>query len=362
MQKDYDTFWSELSHAYPKSKGELRLPIATSLQTIDEIDLGKTLTELKELLQIFLDKFANPETARINAVQADEEWITPCINEDFTGIVRFDCVLNQDNEVKILELNTDYPDGLLMHDRTYSITSDKTCTLHEDLYLKYFKDKSHKIHIAYPEDAFFLDAYYLEKEVLERNGYTVTIGDILEAKATKTIRRCIEVSKMHNAHIPHLLQESDHQLNSLSLRTLGYKHLLSKIDHPLIPKTIPCTKETVAELNTQKDKWLLKPSQGCEGNGINFGKDMTGEDWLEKTTQLCEQNYIAQEYVDTKKRDITFYDNGGTITKNLYFDFCPHFFISNGVITGAGHTLMRFSENKVMNVTQGGGIGYHVVP
>jgi hypothetical protein len=52
------------------------------------------------------------------------------------------------------------------------------------------------------------------------------------------------------------------------------------------------------------------------------------------------------------------YENGGTIEKEVYFDICPHLFVKHGKIIWDGLVLMRFSENRILNVAQWGWIGY----
>jgi hypothetical protein len=50
---------------------------------------------------------------------------------------------------KILEINADYPDGLLMHDATYSLLSGAPTTKNLDGYLQLF-EHSDTIFILYP--------------------------------------------------------------------------------------------------------------------------------------------------------------------------------------------------------------------
>ena len=69
-------------------------------------------------------------------------------------------------------------------------------------------------------------------------------------------------------------------------------------------------------------------------------------------------NYIVQEFVDMQKMKVSLYENGGIIEKELYFDLCPHLFVKEGKIIGDGLVLMRFSENRILNVAQWWWIGY----
>lgn len=51
---NYQSFWSQLSRHYPKSHGELRLPIATGLQHLD-LDIPKLLSDLRGISEKMMD-------------------------------------------------------------------------------------------------------------------------------------------------------------------------------------------------------------------------------------------------------------------------------------------------------------------
>lgn len=74
-----------------------------------------------------------------------------------------------------MEINADYPDGLLMHDATYSLLSGSSTTKNLDLYLQLF-DKTDTILILYPAESTFVDAYYTEYNLLTQYGYRCYIG------------------------------------------------------------------------------------------------------------------------------------------------------------------------------------------
>lgn len=95
---------------------------------------------------------------------------------EFTGIVRVDCVLNQEKVLKILEINADYPDGLILHDFTYSaLLGEGKKSLHRDQFLQLFDPKK-RILIMYKEGSFFKDAYYQEFLTLKEAGFEVYFG------------------------------------------------------------------------------------------------------------------------------------------------------------------------------------------
>lgn len=359
--KSYEQFWAELAPAYPVSKGAMRLPIATTLQTIPELDMEVVLGELQGILQQLLDDPDVQAGAQLRAKEAGEEFLTPLIDANYSGVVRFDCVVADNGAVKILELNADYPDGLLLHDYTYSALAGTACTLHRDAYVRYFA-AADRVHISHPAEAGFLDAYYVEKEALEAAGHAVSIGAVPTDEATVWHRRCAEVGKMQSAELAHWGRMEAQHLNSFALRTLGYKALLSTLTHPYVPQTLSLDTKAAREMvAADPARFVLKPSNGCEGYGLHFGHTYTQAAWR-RHVEALPLGYIAQEFVSLPKRQVDVYADGAVQTDAYYYDFCPHFFIRDGKVTDVGHILMRFSQSPVVNVTQGGAIGYHRLP
>jgi len=358
--KTFEQFWSELSPAYPISKGAMRLPIVTTLQTLPGLDMALVLADLQTLLEGMLEKHATAAGATARAESAGESAIVPLIISDYTGVVRFDCVLDDTGAVKVLELNADYPDGLLLHDATYSALTDSVCTLHTDNYLKLFSNQA-AVHISHPAEAVFLDAFYTEKLALEAAGHQVSIGAVSPSAPLQYHRRGIEVSKMSVQDLQQWQGIDVQHINSFALRTLGYKDLLADSTHPYIPQTILLDATNRAEVAVAPAKWVLKPANGCEGQGIYFGKNYEESKWKQLLDTLP-IGYIAQEFVSLPKQSISIYIDGDIKERELFYDFCPHFFIQSGRVVGTGHILMRFSESPVVNVSQGGAIGYHQAP
>lgn len=354
-QRSYDDFWSELSNYYPVSKGTLRLPVVTSPITIEGFNHSQLVKELGVLLQEMLSIYGTKSSAVERARDAQEEYITPLITDNFTGVVRFDCAIDDTTgDVKILEINCDYPDGLLMHDNTYSVLSDSQTTLHKDL-LRILTDNAKHIHILHPENAFFLDAYQTEADF-----FKATIGSNLPSTTDElVVRRCREVSKFDAQTLREMAQTSAQYINSFALRTLGYKDLLASLPHTLVPQTYILNNENKPLIENNRERFIIKPKNGCEGANIYFGHTLEQSAWKALLDKKLSNNYIAQEFINMQRMEIDLYDTGEIVTKNLYYDICPHFFIKNGEVVGVGHTLMRFSENPVVNVSQGGGIGYY---
>lgn len=358
----YQQFWEKLSPCYPISKGKFKLPIATELFALPGKQHEVLIQELTVVLESLLREHASKEAAILRATEAGEERIIPLLTNEYTGIVRFDCVIDaHSGAFKILELNCDYPDGLILHDKTFGVLSGTPSTRHKDLLGKLF-DSTLPCTILYSPKASFVDGYYAEQIALEDSlEKPVTIGSEIAFTQAHTIRRCLEVSKLTTEDCAKLGTLPHTFINTLALRTLGYKNLLSSIEHPFVPKTITVTPENISLFLEDKNHWVLKPVEGCEGNGIYFGKDVDNDAWKSLLEKGASEYYIAQEFVTLSKRQVQFYENGGIAKHELYFDLCPYFFIKQGKIIGNGYTLMRFSEHQIVNVMKGGGISYHTL-
>lgn len=362
-QQRYNEFWNTLKEAYPVSKGEVRIPIASSF-----VDLGIDTHVFMVKLENILKQALAASTKYAYEAKIESQPFKKLLGDGLTGVVRFDCVVDARNEIKVLELNTDYPDGLLMHDYTYSALSGKNSKKHLDMFLSLFDTKK-TIYIAHAKEQSFVDAYYLEKQLLEAHGFRVFIGapEELSVRDTKVffkeyeinvIRRCLEMKKINSEIIDRLSRTDVSFINTVDLRLAGLKSLLSHIEHPYIPKTYVLDDTVVAQITHDKDRFIIKPYDGAEGFDIYFGKDMSVSRWEELVKKHVNSNYIAQEFINLKKKKLEFYDNGGVFEKEVYFDLCPHFFVKRGEVIGSGYILVRFSENKIVNVTQGGGVGY----
>jgi hypothetical protein len=356
----YEQFWHKLQPAYPISHGAIRLPIVADIITIENLNSTLLLNELKNILTTVLSHHASEDSAKERARAAGDAALTHLIDDDYTGVVRFDCLWNPDTaSVSVLEINCDYPDGLLLHDHTYSTLSGKPTNLHRSL-LNQLYDQAHSTMVWHSAEAYFLDSYAIEANNLKALGLGGNMITDLDTTAPNTvIRRCIETSKIPPATFKKVKNSSLKFVNSIALRTLGYKDLLDKIEHPYILKTHKITTENSVYCNEHKDDLILKPLDGCEGRDIYFGHKINQVDWSKLISRLVNQNYVVQERAHIPKMKVRLYEAGTILEKILYYDLCPHFFIKNKQIIGSGHILMRFSENPVVNVTQGGGIGYY---
>lgn len=362
--RTYDEFWEILKWAYPISRWDITLPICTKLIHIPDLDIQSFLQNIRD---IYL---------RLVAVSQDKQLLwkycpSQLINMmtwDYTWMIRFDCILDTTWRIKLLELNADYPDWILMHDYTYWVLLDwKKSTNHFDKYIQFF-DKNKTLFILYKKQ-FFLDSFYLEYTYLLDLWYSVFIwtrDDLSFQNWTcyyqwtkiEQIRSCMDMSKFTSDQIKILAYTNVYMVNSYDLWTLANKALLQEVDHDYIPKTQNLTHDIVDYIINHKDNYVIKPIDMYEWIGVYLWVNTTDEEWKKIVEQHKDTNYIAQEFVDMQKMKVQMYENGGTIEKEVYFDICPHLFVKHGKIIWDGLVLMRFSENRILNVAQWGWIGY----
>ena len=147
-QQQYNNFWDRLSAAYPISHGGLRLPIATHFLT-ETNQRCFDVQDFQYILDALLQQVREQGIGQV-LQENEQSHIAPLLCGEFTGVIRFDCMLNARDELKIIEINTDYPDGLILHDYTYSILADTQTTIHTDVFCDLFLPHE-MIFIAYPE-------------------------------------------------------------------------------------------------------------------------------------------------------------------------------------------------------------------
>ena len=187
--KNYQNFWQTLVDAYPVSKWTLRLPIATRYLEIKDVNIYDYRKEFQNILNQLIDAIEKEWRESI-AIKNWQPEIIPFLGKDFSGVIRFDCMLNTDWELKIIE----------------AIGGTKWVFKNHEAYKKLFESDI-SIFIAIPNDAFFLDAYYTEYQFLQNLWYTVFIWSIdkltqqdgniyFQWEIIHAIRRCIEVGKI----------------------------------------------------------------------------------------------------------------------------------------------------------------------
>lgn len=362
---DYKNFWENLKYAYPISKWDIRIPINYRLENLN-ININNIIQELYSIT----DELISYKDSIKSFIKNNwEDSIIDLLEWNFNGIIRFDWVVDKKNNFKIVEVNCDYPDWLLLHDYTFSVLSRNTTSRHLDNFIKLF-DKNENIFIIYPENESFIDAYYQEYYSLKKQWFNAFIGNEsdLEKRFNKlyfnnikidVIRRDMEVYKFNKKFLDKIYWTDIRFINSFDLRVLWYKSILNNIKNDYIPESFMINENNKSYILDNKDSFVVKPSNLSEWWDVYIWKDYDFSEWKKILYNFSLDNFIAQEFIDMKKINVDMYENEGIVNKDLYFDICPHFFIKNWKIVWDWIILMRFSENKVLNVFQGWWIWYY---
>lgn len=363
--KTYDQFWEELKPAYPLTKWEIKIPIATSLEEFSSIDLQKVTSELDKIMQqIFLKK----TEARSLAEKWYDKWFSDLYEWHYTGIVRFDCMIDANNNLKLVEANTNWPDGLLMHDITYSVLSWTNNTTHLDLFLQFF-NKDEYIFILY-EKWWFEDVHFLEYEKIKSMWYTVWIwafDDIefkdnaafFKDKKIDTMRLSMNSGRFTKEEYVLLKSAKLKFINTFDMAGFADKSLLAWIDNPMIMKTSVLNNDTKNTILQNKNSYVIKPTNLNEWIWVYIWVDMDQKDRESLIEKNINANYLAQEYITISMKKSSLYQDGGIIEDGFYYDFCPHLFYKDGILIGVWHVLVRYSKNKIVNVLRWWGIWYY---
>lgn len=361
--KSYDQFWEELKIAYPITHWELKLPIAANLENFD-IDLNKVIWNLDNVMQ---QLFAKRDQAKEISKSAFAPWFEDLFVWEFTGIVRFDTMFNQNWELKLVEVNTKWPDGLLMHDTTYSTLLDKPNNRNLDLFLQLF-NKDDYIFIMY-EKAWFVDSHFLEYEKVKARWYKLWIWTFedIEFRDWFAYYQNNRIDVLRFSVSPWRLNEEQNSMlkwvklkyiNTPDLASMWDKSLLQWVQNEMIMKTSILDNNIKDNLIQNKNDYVIKPTNKDEGNWVYIWVDLSQEKREEIIYENIWKQYLAQEYIQVSPKLTQMYLDWDIVEAELYYDFCPHIFYKDGKMIWCGQILVRYSANRIVNVLKGGGIGY----
>lgn len=414
-KKNY-LFWDYLSkNAYPLTKGEIRLPISMEPFEISKIKFDFIQEDIKNVIssgkKIVSNYFEDAQIRdHLKLCSKEEELFNLSKDQDFLGVVRCDIFYSDSDTIKLIEMNTDFPDGFFMHDvTTEALLFNLDRKIHsrfshseqfEQLLLKISPDKSKNIFVGYDRDRFFKDEFELSKLELNKLGFSnVFVGPIedlelvddyfsYQGNKIDVLRRGTEISKfkenvefMNKLKI--VLEENTTQIvNNFKMRLLGHKNLLSLLTNPqfhhyftgseissiskLVPKTVSLIDVDYSEFLrvNSKDAWVLKASDLAEGENVYLGCDTEQNEWENLVIKASNEpiHWILQEKVKIPETEFSlFNEESGLIEKSLKkFDFNPHVILCGDNVE-FGNILVRFSEESILNVMKGGGITYCLI-
>ena len=367
MKHSHDEFWEKMQPAYPISKWERKIPIATGLEKFEHVNFKELIVNLDEIMQSIFEK-------KEEAIKLCEEGYHPLFTDMYenhnTGVVRFDCMFNQNNDLKVVEANTNRPDWLLMHDVTYNVLSNNESNIHLKQFLSWF-DKNETICILY-EDHFFKDPHYLEHEKLIESWYNSHIavfddldfrdGDVfLNWESIDVVRLSMNSWRFSGKQFELLKRSGVRFVNTFDLAGFADKSLLLDIDHHMVMQSHILDKNIANKIKNNKDDYVLKPTNLNEWIWVILGVDQTQKDREWFIEENLWNNYLVQEYIDIDTKKVELYMDWEIKEVEMYYDFCPHLFYEKWELVWVWHVLVRYSSNKIVNVLKGGGIGYYCV-
>lgn len=400
-------FWNFLSKkAYPISKGKIRIPISLEPFVIEKDEYNKLNCNLKFFVSAcikLVDKyFENKKLQEIISLNKDEHKLIEKFNSDqWIGVIRVDMFYDQ--SPKIVEINSDYPDGFFMHDITAkailtNLTNLKYLSLnHAKLFQKLListnvlKDKN--IFIGYDKGRKFIDEFFLTKNKLQKFGWkNILIGHFEDLKYKNRgvyfsdkkidiIRRGSELFRLRK--IPDLIDgfyQTKSRLkiiNNFKMRLLGYKSLMAALYDSrfqkylskkeinavkiLLPFTVKLDYYPLNNALKEKNQWVLKPIDLAEGENVCVGSSVNIEEWGGKLKSAMQnpKSWILQKKVSVPQTEFNWVDgkSGKIVSKIKKFDFNPHIILYKNSIE-MGNILVRFSDSNILNVAKGGGLTY----
>lgn len=355
--KSYDQLRTELKSTFLITQWEFKLPIAVNLEDFD-IDFEKLIKNLDNIMQ---QLFAKKEQAKEISKTAFASWFTDLFTWEFTWIVRFDTMFNQNWEPKLVEVNAKWPDWLLIHDNIYSLLLGREKNRNLDLFLQLF-DKEEYIFIVYEEPC-AIDVPFLEYETLKSKWYKTwvwTFDDIVfkdwfayyKNNKIDVLRFSVSPWRLTEGQILHLKSAKIRYINTPDLASMWDKSLTQWIENEMIMKTSILDENIKNEVIQNKDKYVIKPTNKDEWNWVYI--------WIEKTQSeresLINENlwkqYLAQEYIQLSPKMIKMYLDWDIKESEVYYDCCPHIFYKKWKMIWCWQVLVRYSQNRIVNLTK----------
>ena len=314
-------------------------------------------------------------------------------HEDYlniSGVLRFD-LLYSSNGFKIVEIDAD-PDALFLHDMSFNTLQEyfpKNYPVaypnHFDLYLQLMREigikKGEQGLVLIDPNVQFREEYEINKGIFDKNGYNVKVKPYdasLQLDKFDFVKRAYEFHRMREGghyQLMNTLREKK-TVNPLAFRLIGYKNLFMYLHEELdsgiftdaekiaIKKLIPKTAvyndpEEKDFLVQHKDEIVIKPILGAEGEDVFVGILISQQEWEKLLSEKIQPNgeWLYQDLVDTSQ--VMYCDQTYSEKRKRYFDFSPHLFVF-GEKEIFGKNLVRYSDNKILNVAQGGTFGYGI--
>ena len=103
-------------------------------------------------------------------------------------------------------------------------------------------------------------------------------------------------------------------------------------------------------LETNQDRFALKPVDDYGGRGVTLGWDTEPAAWRNALEEACSKHYVVQERVDVPAEEFPVWENNELKTVSMLVDTDPLLFRGD-----TGGILTRISGDPLLNVTAGTG-------
>ena len=355
--RSYDQFREGLMPSFLITKWDFKLPIAVSLEDFD-IDLKKLIKNLDDIMQ---QLFAKKEIVKKISKTAFAPWFTDMFTWEFTWVVRFDTMFNQDWELKLVEINAKRPDWLLLHDKIYSAQLDRENNRNFDLFLQLF-DKEEYIFIVYEEPC-AIDVPFLEYEQMKSRWYKVWVwnfDDIVfkdwfayyKENKIDVLRFSISPWRLTENQISLLKSVKLRYINTPDLASMWDKSLMQFAENEMMMKTSILDENIKNEVIQNKDKYVIKPTNKDEWNWVYIWIGISQPERENLVNENLWKQYLAQEYIQVTPKIIQMYSDWDIKESKVYYDCCPHLFYKNWKMIWCGQVLVRYSPNRIVNLTK----------
>ena len=314
------------------------------------------------------------------------------------------------NGFKFIELNADFPDGILLLSKLHAIRKQlfTTYNMEEKLSYKAMNDPLHLTntmratsimcdgpqnpHIAVlgPKGRAATHEYEHRVEFFRSQGcnanwiephemmFDDTGALLVENKKVDIIHRAAEIRYFEDSPNAKPLFQAYQSANVVMVNSFhnrlrgikgifailtdtSFETLFSQEEKDVIARTIPHTdilqpKNIDEILKRDKDTYVLKPQNLSEGDGILFGRETTPETWESELRARVPDQWIVQELVNITKRPVVNVIDGEIATQELYSDFFVHLYQNEESEYFVGTIGNRTSETPIVNVAKGGGV------
>ena len=159
------------------------------------------------------------------------------------------------------------------------------------------------------------------------------------------------------------------------MRLLGHKSLLIALSDEkfhrylnieeinsikkILPMTIKLNKNNIKEIINKKEKWVLKPSDLTEGQGILIGIETENKKWEYEIKKALNNSdkWVIQEKIEIPETEFKIIKENSVNIEKKKYDLNPHLFLFKDKII-MGKIVVRFSDASILNIMKGGGLAY----